>query len=40
LIIGHFSSRYRDTELLELEAQSVFPNARAAFDGMQVVLGK
>jgi ribonuclease Z len=38
LIIGHFSSRYRDTELLELEARSVFPNARAAFDGMQVVL--
>jgi ribonuclease Z len=38
LIIGHFSSRYRETELLEMEAKSVFPNTRAAFDGMQVVL--
>lgn len=38
LIIGHFSSRYRETELLEMEAKSVFPNTRAAFDGMKVIL--
>jgi len=34
LIIGHFSSRYREIEVLLAEAQSVFPQTRAAFDGM------
>jgi len=34
LIIGHFSSRYREIELLLTQAQSVFPFTRAAFDGM------
>ena len=38
LIIGHFSSRYRETELLEMEAKSVFPNTQAAYDGLKVVL--
>jgi ribonuclease Z len=34
LIIGHFSSRYREIETLLAQAQSVFPFTRAAFDGM------
>jgi ribonuclease Z len=34
LIIGHFSSRYRDIDALLNEAQSIFPKTRAAFDGM------
>ena len=38
LIIGHFSSRYRETELLEMEAKSVFPNTQAAFDGLKIIL--
>jgi ribonuclease Z len=38
LIIGHFSSRYRETEDLEAEARSVFKPSRAAFDGLQVLL--
>lgn len=38
LIIGHFSSRYRDTDLLEAEAKAVFPRVRAAVDGLQLVL--
>lgn len=38
LIIGHFSSRYRETELLEMEAKSVFPNTQAAYDGLKVIL--
>jgi len=34
LIIGHFSSRYREIDSLLIQAQSVFPITRAAFDGM------
>jgi len=34
LIIGHFSSRYKEIEVLLAEAQSIFPQTRAAFDGM------
>ncbi len=33
LIIGHFSARYNDTRLFEKEAQSVFKNTEAAFEG-------
>lgn len=33
LIIGHFSSRYKDIEFLVEEARSVFPSAFAAIDG-------
>lgn len=36
LLIGHFSARYKDISLLLNEAQSVFPNTLAAFDGMTV----
>ena len=38
LIIGHFSSRYRETTLLEAEANAVFPQTIAALDGLQVTL--
>ena len=33
LIIGHYSSRYRDLEPLRQEAQSVFPNTQLAIEG-------
>ena len=35
LLLGHFSSRYNDTLVLEQEAQAVFPNATAVYDGFQ-----
>jgi ribonuclease Z len=34
LIIGHFSSRYKEIDVLLNEAQSIFPKTKAAFDGM------
>lgn len=37
LLIGHFSSRYKETDCLEQEAQSVFPNSSAVFDGYTIV---
>ncbi len=33
LIIGHFSSRYKDLALLEEEARAIFPNTRVAAEG-------
>ncbi|MDR2882753.1 MAG: ribonuclease Z [Alistipes sp.] len=33
LIIGHFSSRYKNLALLEDEARAVFPNTRVAAEG-------
>jgi ribonuclease Z len=36
LLIGHFSSRYPDTEILLNEVKSVFPNAIAAVDGLKI----
>ncbi|WP_235296975.1 ribonuclease Z [Portibacter marinus] len=38
LIIGHYSSRYRDLTSLQEEAQSVFPNVALAKDGEQFVI--
>lgn len=37
LLIGHFSSRYRETDELEAEAQSVFPMTMAVWDGLELV---
>ncbi len=37
LLIGHFSSRYHETEELEKEAQSVFPYSTAVYDGFKIV---
>lgn len=36
LLIGHFSSRYRETDVLEAEAQQVFGNTVAVFDGYKI----
>ncbi|MBZ0244027.1 MAG: ribonuclease Z [Bacteroidales bacterium] len=36
LLIGHFSSRYKDLDPLLAEAKSVFPNTEIAFDGLKV----
>jgi ribonuclease Z len=38
LMIGHYSARYRDVNLLLKEAWTVFPNTFAAEDGMTVEL--
>ena len=37
LIIGHYSTRYDEAVLLA-EAQTVFPNTVAAYDGMTITL--
>ncbi|NPA42814.1 MAG: ribonuclease Z [Chlorobi bacterium] len=37
LIIGHFSSRYKDPQLLLREAQEVFPDTELAYEGKQVI---
>jgi ribonuclease Z len=39
LIIGHFSSRYKDISLLVEEARSLFPNTFAAIDGKSFDIG-
>lgn len=36
LILGHFSSRYRDSTELENEAKTIFENSFAAYDGMVI----
>ena len=36
LAIGHFSARFKDTEILENEARSVFPETIAVYDGMTI----
>ena len=38
LLLGHYSSRYKDISLLEREAQAEFPNAIAATEGMKINL--
>ena len=40
LVIGHFSSRYDDEQVLLEEAQAVFPNTSLATDGMVVHVGE
>ncbi len=37
LVIGHFSSRYRDLNLLLEEARSVFPQTELAYEGKSVI---
>ncbi len=36
LLIGHFSTRYADTRILEQEAQKIFRETRCVYDGMEV----
>jgi ribonuclease Z len=36
LIIGHFSSRYKDISLLEREARAIFPNTIVASEGLAI----
>ena len=38
LLIGHFSSRYKDESILLREAQTIFPNTVAAYEGMTIKL--
>jgi ribonuclease Z len=33
LIIGHFSSRYKEPELLAAECREIFPNTELALEG-------
>lgn len=37
LLLGHYSSRYRETDIFEQEAQTVFPNTTAVYDGFTLV---
>lgn len=39
LLIGHYSSRYHDTDLLRDEARSVFADTIAVADGMRISIG-
>ncbi|MBN2746588.1 MAG: ribonuclease Z [Bacteroidales bacterium] len=36
LLIGHFSSRYRDVDHLRKEAQTIFPETILAYDGLEI----
>lgn len=38
LVIGHFSSRYKDVEPLVAEAKAIFGNTLAAYDGLTISL--
>lgn len=38
LILGHFSARYSNTEVLQNEAESVFSNVVCAKDGVQITI--
>ena len=40
LLLGHYSSRYKDISLLEREAQAEFPNTIAATEGMKIDLAR
>ncbi len=40
LLIGHFSARYKDVSPLLMEAQSIFPNTRAAEDGITYMISR
>lgn len=37
LLLGHFSSRYEQTEVFEDEAREVFPDVTAVYDGFKIV---
>lgn len=38
LLIGHFSSRYTTTELLENQTRQIFENSFAVYDGMEIII--
>lgn len=38
LLLGHYSSRYKDDRLFEEEAREIFPNAQAAYEGLTINL--
>ena len=40
LLLGHYSSRYTDPKVIEIEAQTVFENSVATIDGDVYILGK
>ena len=37
LLLGHFSSRYDNTDLFEEEARPIFPDTTAVYDGFKIV---
>ncbi len=39
LIIGHFSSRYENEDILLEESREIFPNTMLAYEGMQLEIG-
>ncbi len=38
LLLGHYSSRYKDDTLFEEEAREIFPNVQAAYEGLTLHL--
>ena len=38
LILGHFSSRYKDLNIFKSEAKSVFNNIELAFEGKKIII--
>jgi ribonuclease Z len=40
LLIGHFSSRYKNIQFLVDEARTIFPDTHAAIDGMSYMVGE
>jgi len=38
LLIGHFSSRYKDTKVVEDAARQVFENTQAVYDGLTIAI--
>ena len=39
LVIGHFSSRYENEDILLEESREIFPNTMLAYEGMQLEIG-
>jgi ribonuclease Z len=39
LIIGHFSARYKDPEVLGHEARAIFPATIVAREGLRLMIG-
>lgn len=37
LLLGHYSSRYNETDAFEDEAKAVFPNSTAVYDGFSII---
>lgn len=39
LLLGHYSARYKDITAFEVEAKNIFPNSKAAYEGLTISVG-